>query len=377
MYSCVYVDSDDPERNFWFGLKCGVIFDMDPLGEVDVDIDTESAYRQIGEVINSYSVGGVSRDLEGTILDMHINGVTAATINPNQYIANEDEDLSSDNPAYNGAYGTAKRMLYVFSPGRAGKLYFFEDEDDMSINNGAYEEWDDDNLPGENPSYYAAVTVERTPKIHYDEKTRKFTFELSLYSVYPYWISCKPQEFVTSFGDYSYEVEETSESGFTFPDSYTSHHYGVITTSYTESMDTSADFTLDASSVAIPIDVTFECVVGSEVPYIVLQDETNNRLLVTRQALDLGDTLHIYWNDEGELTVDYYDYSTGEMTSDLAYIYLYSDLLYLEGGENKYSLSLLNSVAADGEYLIRMTIAYAERSAGVCAKGKTYTVSRI
>lgn len=378
MYSCVFVDDDDNDRYFWFGLKCGVIFDMDPLGDVDVDIDSEQSYRQIGENIVGYSLDGVSRDLEGVILDMYINGVTNHNMNPNPYMAyNKDIDTDAKYH-YTGPYGTAKRMLYVFSPGRTGKLYFFEDEDDMDINNGSdSNSWGDGIYPGINPSYYANVTVEKTPEIHYDEKTRKWTFELSLYSAYPFWTSCEEQEEVISVGTGS----EITNTAFSFPTEYSPHQYGVVE----DTSEYNVFFSLDAAPVSIPIDVTFEAKAG-DITYAELISYNNNdkddinAILMIRKEIKEGDKVHVYWNSEGVLTATYMelqDDGTYEETSSLDNIYLQSTLFYLDAGSNLYQALFTYGGTDDEDQFMEVTIKYAERSAGVCAKGKTSTVSRI
>lgn len=135
MYSSKFVTTKG--RKFDFGLSSGTIFDIVPLSELDVDIETSQGYDQIGETVDSEAVEGVSREITGVFVD------------------GTDVELAQD-------------MLDIFAPGTHGKLYY-------------------------NDTYYCDCVVEKAPEMTLSN--RKRTFSLMLFCPYPYWLTAESSTF--------------------------------------------------------------------------------------------------------------------------------------------------------------------------------------
>ncbi len=126
MYNARFEKSNG--ENFYFDIEHRIVFDLEPLSELDVDISTSQGVAQLGSTVENRSVGGVERDITG-----HIVGYA--------------NDIKN-------------QMLSIFTPFSGGKLYF-------------------------NDRYYCDCVVKRTPAI--GSATRDVGFSISLYCDYPYW----------------------------------------------------------------------------------------------------------------------------------------------------------------------------------------------
>lgn len=128
MYTCRFV-RDDGEY-FCFDYEHGILFDLDPLGDLSVDIATSQGFQQTGVMVENRSVGGVTRDITGIIKG--------------------------------DATWAKKQLLNVFLPFAEGQLYF-------------------------NDKYFCNCMVSNTPAIGTQKKDCNFT--LSLFCQYPYWFN--------------------------------------------------------------------------------------------------------------------------------------------------------------------------------------------
>lgn len=128
MYNVRY--QSDLGEIFDFGYQYGTVFDLDPLGGLDVDIATSQGYAQIGTTVESQSVGGVVRQIKGRIF-------------------RNSDTLKA-------------RMFEIFAPMTSGTLIF-------------------------NGKYSSRCVVKMTPIFQAGTKWPKF--ELELYSPVPYWYS--------------------------------------------------------------------------------------------------------------------------------------------------------------------------------------------
>lgn len=138
MYMCKFISTGGDK--FCFGYDYGTLFDLDPMGELDVDVNTSQGFLQTGTAIESETVEGVSRELSGV------------------FVSDQSEAL-------------AREMMDIFAPGTHGQLYFNED-------------------------YYCDCVVEKTPYILLTLDNRRRSFDLMLYCPYPYWLSVSE----TSYG---------------------------------------------------------------------------------------------------------------------------------------------------------------------------------
>lgn len=128
MYNVRY--ESDLGESFDFGYDYGVIFDLDPLGGLDVNVSTSQGYAQIGNTVESQSVAGVVRQLKGRII-RNVSTLRA-------------------------------RMAEIFAPMTSGTLIF----------NSKYSSW---------------CVVKMTPTFQAGSKWPRF--ELQVYSPSPYWYS--------------------------------------------------------------------------------------------------------------------------------------------------------------------------------------------
>lgn len=118
----------DNNKNFRFGYKYGTIFDISDLSGVTADISTSQGFAQIGESIENYSTGGITRQVNGKIL--------------------------SEIPK------TKIDMMKIFGFGTTGKLFF-------------------------NDRYFSKCMVKTTPQFGVGEKNNVFLLEF--FFPYPYW----------------------------------------------------------------------------------------------------------------------------------------------------------------------------------------------
>ena len=139
MYSARFVT--EAGRIFDFGYQSGTIFDISDLSGVGATISTSQGFNQVGETVEGYFVGSVTRQISGKFLQ---------SVNDKK-----------------------RMMLQVFTIGTSGKLYF-------------------------NEKFYANCTVKTTPAFGHGDKVRNFALELLF--PYPYWLSSDGRVYIT--GEY-------------------------------------------------------------------------------------------------------------------------------------------------------------------------------
>lgn len=66
MFDAVFTSSDG--QTFGFGYKAGVLYSIDPLGDLPVELETSQGYQQVGATVESRSISGVTRTITGRIL---------------------------------------------------------------------------------------------------------------------------------------------------------------------------------------------------------------------------------------------------------------------------------------------------------------------
>ena len=117
-------------QSFSFGYKAGVLYSIDPIGDLPVELETSQGYQQVGATVESRSISSVTRTITGRILR---------------------------NTAY------LKRQLRdIFTPGATGRL----------------------TVAGK---YYCDAEVQRCPAISAANLWPTFSFQL--YCPNPYWHS--------------------------------------------------------------------------------------------------------------------------------------------------------------------------------------------
>lgn len=67
MYSAYFVKKNG--QKFSFGYENGILFDISPLAELDVDIGSNQGFGQIGETVQTQGLAGVTRTISGKIID--------------------------------------------------------------------------------------------------------------------------------------------------------------------------------------------------------------------------------------------------------------------------------------------------------------------
>lgn len=112
MYNCTY--QADSDLVFEFGYAYGVIFDLDPLGGLEVDMHTAQGFNQVGETLENQSVAGVVRRIRGYIMQ----GVAAKK----QALMDTFLPLSSGNLIFNGKY-SARCYVHTTPLIQAGSKY--------------------------------------------------------------------------------------------------------------------------------------------------------------------------------------------------------------------------------------------------------------
>lgn len=116
-------------RTALFGEDVGVLFDINPLSGVDVDIAKSQGFQQVGESVETQSVGGVTRTISGVV----VNDIVANT------------------------------LLLALPALTKGKLWF-------------------------NDAYYCDMYVSHSPEFHKDKHGR-IRFTMSVFCPVPFWFS--------------------------------------------------------------------------------------------------------------------------------------------------------------------------------------------
>ena len=117
----------------------GVIFDIDPLSGVDVDLATSQGFQQIGETVEHQSVAGVSRTINGVFITADAERRAQAML----------------------------RALPMFTTGRL----IYDDR------------------------YFCNIHVRKTPYIR-REKSGRIIFSMMLYCETPYWLYLTDSSYV-------------------------------------------------------------------------------------------------------------------------------------------------------------------------------------
>lgn len=137
MFDAIFTASSG--QSFSFGYKAGVLYSIDPIGDLPVELETSQGYQQVGATVESRSISGVTRTITGRILR---------------------------NTAY------LKRQLRdIFTPGATGRL----------------------TVAGK---YYCDAEVQRCPAISAANLWPTFSFQL--YCPNPYWHSVSQND-ITHF----------------------------------------------------------------------------------------------------------------------------------------------------------------------------------
>lgn len=129
MYEARYVSDAGPE--FLFSFDNGVIFDIDPLSGVTINLSTAQGYHNAGEVVLGKTVSSVTRKVQGV------------------FFRGDKEKKKHD-------------MQAAFAPFSSGRLYF-------------------------NKKYYCECDVKKTPEFY--KKDNREMFSIQLTCAYPFWLS--------------------------------------------------------------------------------------------------------------------------------------------------------------------------------------------
>lgn len=175
MYNCTFISTSG--EKFYFGYDYGTIFDLDPLGELEVELSTSQGFMQTGNTVEAEVVNGVSRTITGVFIDY------------------TDSDL-------------AQAMNDMFAPGVHGVLYF-------------------------NSNYYCECVVQKSPAILLSN--RKRTFSLMLYCPYPYWLEADSSQ--SQAGGYTAAFQfpvcyDSHQYGIANADLVNCYNSGAIATFY-------------------------------------------------------------------------------------------------------------------------------------------------
>ena len=126
-------------QSFGFGYKAGVLYSIDPIGDLPVELETSQGYQQVGATVESRSISGVTRTITGRIL--------------------------------RNAVQRKQQLRDIFAPGVTGRL----------------------TVAGK---YYCDAEVQRCPNISVSSLWPTFSFQL--FCPNPYWHSVS-QSSVTHF----------------------------------------------------------------------------------------------------------------------------------------------------------------------------------
>lgn len=122
----------DAGKVFFFGYRHGSVFDIEPLGGVQVELGTSQGFALMGETVDVQSVRGMTRTVDGVFF--------------------------GEKPEY------LVRALFAALPARtSGRLYFNDD-------------------------FCCDIVVKETPRIKKDRNGRVM-FSLSLFCPLPFWLS--------------------------------------------------------------------------------------------------------------------------------------------------------------------------------------------
>lgn len=66
MFDAIFTASSG--QSFSFGYKAGVLYSIDPIGDLPVELETSQGYQQVGATVESRSISGVTRTITGRIL---------------------------------------------------------------------------------------------------------------------------------------------------------------------------------------------------------------------------------------------------------------------------------------------------------------------
>ena len=66
MYDAIFTASNG--QSFAFGYKAGVLYSIDPIGDLPVELETSQGYQQVGSTVERRSISGVTRTITGRIL---------------------------------------------------------------------------------------------------------------------------------------------------------------------------------------------------------------------------------------------------------------------------------------------------------------------
>lgn len=122
-----------------FGYEYGNIFDITPLSGVDVSFGTSQGFQQVGETVETQSVQGISRTIQGTFTGSDPEAAARAML----------------------------RALPIFTTGR---LVF-------------------------NDKYFCRIHLKKTPYVH-RSSAGKYTFSMMVYCETPYWLNMKGDKYV-------------------------------------------------------------------------------------------------------------------------------------------------------------------------------------
>ena len=137
MFDAVFTAKDG--QSFSFGYKAGVLYSIDPIGDLPVELERSQGYQQVGETVESRSISGVTRTITGRIL--------------------------------RNAVQCKQQLRDIFAPGVTGRL----------------------TVAGK---YYCDAEVQRCPNISVSSLWPTFSFQL--FCPNPYWHSVS-QSSVTHF----------------------------------------------------------------------------------------------------------------------------------------------------------------------------------
>ena len=166
MYKCRY--EADSGLVFHFDYAYGVIFDLDPLGGLEIDMHTSQGFGQVGETLENQSAPGVVRRIRGYLMQ----SVSALK----------------------------KALMDTFLPMSGGSLIF-------------------------NDKYAARCYVRMTPLIQ--AGTKYPLFELELYSPNPYWYDLNSPTVSNQQISQGFKFPVNYGEPHTFGSSYTSIDFNV------------------------------------------------------------------------------------------------------------------------------------------------------
>lgn len=66
MFDAKFTTSDG--KSISFGYAAGVLYSIDPIGDLSIELETSQSFQQVGAVVESRSIAGVTRTVTGRIL---------------------------------------------------------------------------------------------------------------------------------------------------------------------------------------------------------------------------------------------------------------------------------------------------------------------